>query len=92
MGRVDADMLAWAESTMDGCGIPDGLPVVIVAGEVFEPAWRWQRAVPQSQASGTRKRYMRDVRRLVAYLGERIDNKWHGWVPLEEPELSDGSR
>lgn len=53
---------------MDSCGLPDGLPVITLEGAIFEPAWRWQRAAPQSQAAGTRMRYMRDVRRLLEHL------------------------
>lgn len=70
-GVIDDGTLVWAESTMDACGLPDGLPFITVGGEIFEPAWRWQRAVPQSHAPGTRLRYVRDVRRLVDYLHRR---------------------
>lgn len=70
-GHLDDDTVRWAEAAMDSCGLPDGLPVMTVDAAIFEPAWRWQRAAPQSQAAGTRKRYMRDVRRLIEHLVER---------------------
>ena len=69
-GHLDDDTLHFTEAAMDSCGIPDALPVITVGGEIFEPAWRWQRAAPQSLSTGTRTRYMRDVRRLLEHLGE----------------------
>lgn len=69
-GHLDEETLRFTEAAMDSCGIPDGLPVITVGGTIFEPAWRWQRAAPQSQALATCLRYMRDVRRLVQHLGE----------------------
>lgn len=69
-GYLDRETVRWTEAAMDSCGLPDGLPVITFDRAIFEPAWRWQRAVPQSQAAGTRMRYMRDVRRLIEHLVE----------------------
>lgn len=68
---VPGEWSAWALVAMDRCGLPDGFPVLAMDGSVFEPAWRWQRAAPAALAPATRKRYMRDVRRLIEFLADR---------------------
>jgi len=70
-GRLGDDWAVWARKAMDDSGLPDGLPLLFVDGELFEPAWRWQRSMPLATAASTRRRYTNDVRRLVEFLTER---------------------
>lgn len=67
-GVLDQQTLGWAEAAIARCGLPDQLPFITIGDSIFDAAWRWQRAAPQSQAASTRLRYMRDVRRLVEHL------------------------
>lgn len=70
-GRLDAEWVSWAVEALDACGLPDGLPLLFVGNELFEPAWRWQRSMPLATAPATRRRYINDVRRLLEFLSRQ---------------------